>query len=582
MPALRSASPAPVSPQLAGYPGPAGISRLGTAPGGKPAAAVVARIPVASTGSSRLQAPASRLQAISPTPAPSSGYSQGNDNDPAQPFQGGGGDSSKLALRITGCTGKYKLINDTYEPMHMPHQDKTCWCARSAAPIYLFHTGKARWVISKRINDGARCYAFVSDDGGDPASCKGPWQCCDENGNWSTDPNIKCSVVPASKDIFVQLRVSCEDDIAKCGMADTEKLKQLWRRLDGNGNNVASLAEVDSLVKDMTKAGVWPAWLNNRDSIMRAYQKTTKLDGNSDDWVEKEEFHSLLLNLFWFGYLHNVFDDIDSNDDDKIDVQEFQQGLAKCGLTLSAKEAEAEFRTIDQDHGGMVLFVEFCAWVRKKVSPESNSAFDADIMSGEKAGDTVRKKHGDKATHSHFVSKKGLQDFDMMEQKIKDACKDNEALKKMWKKLDFNGNDVVSLAEIGKFVIEQYPLLNHQPALMRAYKATIANGPHDEWVHKPEFKALLINLFYFNKLFWLFDMVDENKDRRLGPAEFKWCMTVCGLKWTDAKYEAEFKKIDVNGGGIILFDEFCMYFTLKHCPEAMSEFIDHTEDSPTV
>lgn len=556
----RAASPAPVSPR-GGYPGIAsGISRL--------AASVTSAKPVAGRtsvpGGSRLQNAATKPQAIASAFAQDTSRAQGQNS----------GDVSKSAIRISGCTGKYKLINDTYEPMHMTHQDKPCWCARSAAPVYLFHTGKARWVISKRINDGARCYAFVTDEGSDPASCKGPWQCCDENGQWGADQNIRCTVVPASNDVFVQLRVQLEDDMSKFGLADPESLKQLWRRLDANGNNVASLAEVDALVKDMTKAGVWPKWLDSRDAIMRAFQQSVKLEGNDDDWVEKEEFHSLLLNLFWFGYLHKVFDDVDTNDDNRIDLKEFQEGLSLCGLKLTAKEAEAEFRTIDGDHGGMVLFAEFCAWVRKRVSPESNSAFDADVLSGEKAGDTVRKKHGDKATHSHYVSKKALQDFDDSEKKIKDTCKDQESLRKMWKRLDFNGNNVVSLAEIDKFVIEQYPLLNHKPALMRAYKATIANGPHDGWVHKPEFKALLINLFYFNKLFWLFDIVDEDKDRRLGPAEFKWCMTICGLKWTEAKYEAEFHKLDVNRGGVILFDEFCSYFANKQCPEAMSEFVD--------
>ena len=54
-------------------------------------------------------------------------------------------------------------------------------------------------------------------------------------------------------------------------------------------------------------------------------------------------------------------------------------------------------------------------------------------------------------------------------------------------------------------VAEQYPLLNHKPALMRAFKATLGAGNGDDWVQKNEFKMLLSNLFYFNKLFWLFD-----------------------------------------------------------------------------
>ena len=31
-------------------------------------------------------------------------------------------------------------------------------------------------------------------------------------------------------------------------------------------------------------------------------------------------------------------------------------------------------------------------------------------------------------------------------------------------------------AEVGKMVNEQYPVLNHQPALMRAFKATLERG----------------------------------------------------------------------------------------------------------
>lgn len=89
----------------------------------------------------------------------------------------------------------------------------------------------------------------------------------------------------------------------------------------------------------------------------------------------------------------------------------------------------------------------------------------------------------------------------------------------MWKRLDFNGNNIVSLAEVDKLVNEQFPLLNHKPALMRAFQATLKGGMlrckafrqmqgnGDEWVQKHEFKMLLGNLFYFNKLFWLFDQV---------------------------------------------------------------------------
>jgi len=369
--------------------------------------------------------------------------------------------------------------------------------------------------------------------------------------------------------------VEVESDLMKWGVTDTNSLKQLWRKLDKNGNGVVSLAEIDSLVCDMTQAKLWPNWLNNKEAIMRAYQKTIKIDGDGDDWVEKEEFHSLLLNLFWFAHLHQVFDDVDTSHDERVSLDEFIQGMDKLGLKLSPQEAQKEFSTIDSDHGGMVLFVEFCAYVRRRLHPDHNPAFDPDLVSKEKAGDSLRKKFGDKATHGQFVQKKKLADFDKLEAEIKGMMNDQSKLRKLWKSLDFNGNNIVSLAEVDKMVHDKYPLLNHKPALMRAFQSTLREGDGDEWVEKHEFKMLLGNLFYFNKLFWLFDQVDEDKDRRMTLKEFQWCMNMCDVKMSESKAKAEFAKVDVNGGGIILFDEFCRYFTDKKCPEAMKEFVDN-------
>jgi len=399
--------------------------------------------------------------------------------------------------------------------------------------------------------------------------------CCGDDGQWNPDPNITCTKAEASQDQFVLLRVQVEEDLASYGLMDSSSLKQLWRKLDKDSNNVVSLAEIDLLVAEMVKTGVWPQWLHNKQSMQRAYEKTTKMDdGDGDDFVEKEEFHSLLLNLFWFGHLHQLFDDIDTDHDDKINLQEFMQGMQKLGLQLSDTEAAAEYRSIDMDQGGNILFLEFCSYVRSRIHPDHNPAFDAQVVSLDKSSDTLRKKHGDKATHGQFVRKKNMADFDKLEAKIKGMMNDNNQLRKIWNGVDFNNNHIVSLAEVDKLVNEQFPLLNHKPALMRAFQATLRDGNGDEWVEKHEFKMLLGNLFYFNKLFWLFDQVDEDKDRRMTFKEFKWCLAVCGLNMSDSKCQSEFKKVDVNGGGIILFDEFCRYFTDKHCPDSMTEFVD--------
>jgi Ca2+-binding EF-hand superfamily protein len=484
-------------------------------------------------------------------------------------------DKPRMAMEVSGHVGKQKHVNGTYEMMQSLHNEKPCWVARTATPMYLFHTGKSRWVISKNTDDGARCYVYVKDDppGQDPTSCKGPWQACNEDNEWVEDKGLTVKSAQPSTDPFVKLRLSLEGEMNKYGLLQTTNLKQLWKRIDCNGNNIVSLAEIDKLAVDMCEAGTWPKFLNSKPALMRAYKKTITVDSvKDDDWVQKGEFHALLLNMFWFGKLWEIFDEIDTNDDRKVTLEEFKASLnnPKVGLNLTHEEAVTEFKKADANGGGEMLFVEFCAWVRGKVNPDHNTNFDADIVSGEKSGSTLRRRHGAKVTHSHFVAKKCLKDFDDLEEKVKSTLADEAQIKKLWQCIDFNGNGNVSLAELDKFVITKYPLLNHKPALMRAFQATIkGSGDKDDYVQKHEFKPLLGNVFYFNKLYWLFDQVDQDHDRRLNYAEFKWCLKNCGWTGSEAKTQAEFKKVDKNGGGIVLFDEFCLYWTQKACPECM-------------
>jgi len=129
----------------------------------------------------------------------------------------------------------------------------------------------------------------------------------------------------------------------------------------------------------------------------------------------------------------------------------------------------------------------------------------------------------------------------------------------LWRGLDFNGNGIVSLAEIDKWVVERYPLLNCKPALMRAYKkTTLKDGNGDDWVQRIEFIKLLRNIFYFNRVYLVFDELDTDDDRRIDINEFKTGFAV--LKMEDHKAEDVFSEIDRNGGGFILFNEFCSWF----------------------
>jgi Ca2+-binding EF-hand superfamily protein len=479
-------------------------------------------------------------------------------------------------LHIDGREGRHSFINGVYEPMPQQHKGKPAWCARAVQSTYIFHTGKSRWVISKRLDDGSKCYAFLKDTGAaTPDAIEGEdWVCPGDDGEWAADQQVACTSVPPASDKFVQLRMTIDGELQQLGLTTTKDLKQLWKRLDYNGNNVVSLAEIDKMVVELVAGGIWPEWLNNKPALMRAYKKTILKDGDGDDWVEKKEFHALLLNIFWFNKLWQIFDAVDTGDDRRIDANEFVNAMGKMGLRMSPQEAHAEFDKIDSNHGGQVLFVEFCAYVRKRVTPDCQPNFDKDIISGEKCGVHMRKSLGNKSTHTHVVSQKSCAKFDQLEKTFKDMCKDKKKLRDVWDHLDFNGNNIVSLAEIDKLCVEAYPLLNHKPALMRAYKSTIQSGNGDDWVQKKEFKSLLGNLIFFNKIFWLFDNADGDKDRRLTETEFKWMMSMLGEKMSAAEGSMEFRRVDRNGGGIILFDEFCKYVTSRKCPESLTDMVD--------
>merc|ERR1719230_546259 len=110
---------------------------------------------------------------------------------------------------------------------------------------------------------------------------------------------------------------------------------------------------------------------------------------------------------------------IDTAHDRRIDVNEFVRGISQLGLQMSQSEAMAEFKQIDVNRGGQVLFVEFCAYIRKRVNPDTNPNFDADIQSGEKGVTAVRRSIGHSATHANYISRKSLRDFNEAEAQMK-------------------------------------------------------------------------------------------------------------------------------------------------------------------
>lgn len=118
--------------------------------------------------------------------------------------------------------------------------------------------------------------------------------------------------------------------------------------------------------------------------------------------------------------------------------------------------------------------------------------------------------------------------------------------------LDYNGNGIVSLAEIDKYIVERYPSFNNKPALIRAMHA--ADSDKDGFITKDEYSALYQYIHLYHKLWNKFETMDANGDRRIDRSEFNaLTQAVLGEEATAELFE----KIDVNSGGKILFREFC-------------------------
>ena len=131
-------------------------------------------------------------------------------------------------------------------------------------------------------------------------------------------------------------------------------------------------------------------------------------------------------------------------------------------------------------------------------------------------------------------------------------------------------------------IIEMWPgICRHKPgtmessytvlssAILRAYKAADTSG--DGFIQEKEFMQLLKTLQLYDKLYTDFELADTDKDRRLTLEEFqsnykKWAPYLAiDTSQTVGAEELEqiFAEIDTNGGGMVLFEEFCMFAAKK-------------------
>merc|ERR1711894_275707 len=108
-------------------------------------------------------------------------------------------------------------------------------------------------------------------------------------------------------------------------------------------------------------------------------------------------------------------------------------------------------------------------------------------------------------------------------------------------------------------------LFDSKPAIMRAFQIAkncikSKRSVGEDYIEFREFRYFLLSLRQYFEYFVAFERIDTEGDKRVNLDEFvaakdkveAWVGPVDDM-------ETEFAKIDTNGGGQILFDEFCTW-----------------------
>ena len=174
------------------------------------------------------------------------------------------------------------------------------------------------------------------------------------------------------------------------------KMEEWFDKFD-NGNGYLSLAELDRGILQYIEI---PGKLKvPKPVILRAFQaskdahKSQGKESKGDDYVERSEFRLLLVWIRQYYELWQMFGLIDSNEDRRIDFQEFSSALPKLkAWGLSTDDPKASFEECDQSGGGLLLFDEFAAWALKKRFDSQEDDFD-DEDSGTTIGVNPKARH---------------------------------------------------------------------------------------------------------------------------------------------------------------------------------------------
>lgn len=307
-------------------------------------------------------------------------------------------------------------------------------------------------------------------------------------------------------------------------IADPIALEKIWNEVqDGkHEGNAAPLSEVDACLVEK-----FPL-LNNKGALAEAMHQTTgeSINSSSPDWatelhVQDSSFPKLLMHIFYHNKLLYAFDILDINNDNLISKEEFEHGMPKLGLGLTAVEAAREFSEMERGPDGKVKMKSFIPWFLNRACPDDTianatkrfnerrekkrahmrvskrqkstkaaqeQAKKASHISGKNKKEEVKStgkvneaKEGASITNTPapvtspkrtaLTVDRSAKAFEMLQNPWLNMVQDSEQLSQFWQECDINDGGLVSLGEIDELVRSNYPVLNSIPALALAMVA---------------------------------------------------------------------------------------------------------------
>ena len=136
----------------------------------------------------------------------------------------------------------------------------------------------------------------------------------------------------------------------------------LFKKMD-NGNGKLSTFEVTMNINrvlglyDLARA---------RTVVNQAFKDAKDTGGSSKYYVEQSEFSTFLRNLRQYYEYYVAFERVDESGDGRIALIEFVDGKEKIEKWIGKFDPEAEFKKVDTNDGGYILFEEWVRWAEAK------------------------------------------------------------------------------------------------------------------------------------------------------------------------------------------------------------------------